>query len=141
MIRNLEIKNFRCFEHIRVEGIQRVNLIGGKNNSGKTALLEALDLNQSSSAQSVLALRHIRNESTAFVKAAPEKAWNALFFNQNTDQKAKIVSEAEDDAPLFLELYAKTRLSDEESQTFNSYYERTGKTPAQVNLFAEDDSE
>lgn len=140
MIRNLEIKNFRCFEHIRVEGIQRVNLIGGKNNSGKTALLEALYLNQSSSAESVLALRHIRNESSAFVKAAPEKAWNALFFNQNTDQKAIIVSQAEDDnAPHFIELCAKTTLSDEESRIFNSYYERTGKTLVQVNLFPEDD--
>jgi len=39
---SLEIKNFRCFEHLVVEKLGRVNLIVGKNSVGKTALLEAL---------------------------------------------------------------------------------------------------
>jgi len=38
MIKDIEISNFRCFEHTKIEGFERVNLIGGKNNSGKTAL-------------------------------------------------------------------------------------------------------
>ncbi|PZN85104.1 MAG: hypothetical protein DM484_01805 [Candidatus Methylumidiphilus alinenensis] len=36
------IKNFRCFEHLTIEKLGRVNLIVGKNSVGKTALLEAL---------------------------------------------------------------------------------------------------
>jgi len=37
-----EVKNFRCFGHLRIEGLERVNLIAGLNNAGKTSLLEAL---------------------------------------------------------------------------------------------------
>ena len=40
-IRNIEIKNFKCFEDFKAEGFGRVNLIGGKNNVGKTAFMEA----------------------------------------------------------------------------------------------------
>jgi len=43
-IKEIEIKNFKCFENFKVEGFGRVNLIGGKNNVGKTAFMEALDL-------------------------------------------------------------------------------------------------
>ncbi len=41
---SLEIKNFRAFRHLRIEKLGRVNLIVGKNNVGKTSLLEALAL-------------------------------------------------------------------------------------------------
>ena len=41
---SLEIKNFRAFKHLRIEKLGRVNLIVGKNNIGKTSLLEALQL-------------------------------------------------------------------------------------------------
>ena len=39
---SLEIKNCRCFEHLTLEKLGRVNLIVGKNSVGKTALLEGL---------------------------------------------------------------------------------------------------
>jgi predicted ATPase len=39
---SLEIRNFRAFRHLRIERLGRVNLIAGKNNVGKTCLLEAL---------------------------------------------------------------------------------------------------
>ena len=39
---SLEIKNFRAFKHLQIERLARVNLIVGKNNVGKTSLLEAL---------------------------------------------------------------------------------------------------
>ena len=41
-LNSLEITNFRCFEHLTIEKLGRVNLIVGKNSVGKTALLEAL---------------------------------------------------------------------------------------------------
>jgi len=40
-IKNIKIKNFKCFEDFKAEGFGRVNLIGGKNNVGKTAFMEA----------------------------------------------------------------------------------------------------
>ena len=42
MYKSFTIKNFRCFENLTVEPLERINLIAGKNNVGKTALLEAL---------------------------------------------------------------------------------------------------
>ncbi len=37
----IEIENFKTFDKIKIDGFKRVNLISGKNNLGKTALLEA----------------------------------------------------------------------------------------------------
>ena len=42
MFKSLIIKNFRCFQEITIDNIERINLIGGVNNVGKTALLEAI---------------------------------------------------------------------------------------------------
>jgi AAA15 family ATPase/GTPase len=42
MLQNIKIQNFRCFKTFDAEGFERVNLIGGKNNSGKTCLLEGI---------------------------------------------------------------------------------------------------
>ncbi len=42
LLDSLEIKGYRCFDHLTIEKLGRVNLIVGKNNVGKTALLEAL---------------------------------------------------------------------------------------------------
>ena len=44
MLTSLEIKNFRAFSHLVIERLGRVNLIVGKNNVGKTTLLEALQI-------------------------------------------------------------------------------------------------
>ena len=43
MLEDVEIENYRCFATLRHSGFTRVNLIVGRNNSGKTALLEALE--------------------------------------------------------------------------------------------------
>ena len=42
MLTKIGIKNFECFRELEVAPLRRVNLITGKNNTGKTALLEAL---------------------------------------------------------------------------------------------------
>ena len=43
-IENLEIRNFKCFKELSIAKFGQVNLIGGKNNVGKTAFLEAVEL-------------------------------------------------------------------------------------------------
>jgi ABC-type multidrug transport system ATPase subunit len=44
MLRDLTIKNYRTFKEFSVDGLAQVNLLVGKNNSGKTSLLEAIYL-------------------------------------------------------------------------------------------------
>jgi len=48
MITGLVIKGYRCFEKFEISGLGRVTLLVGKNNSGKTCLLEAAELVASS---------------------------------------------------------------------------------------------
>jgi AAA15 family ATPase/GTPase len=42
MLDSLLIRNFRALENFEVSKLGRVNLIVGKNNSGKSSVLEAL---------------------------------------------------------------------------------------------------
>lgn len=42
MLTELNIENFRLFKKLELKGLRRINLFAGKNNTGKTALLEAL---------------------------------------------------------------------------------------------------
>ncbi len=42
MYKSFRAQNYRCFEDLIVEPLERVNLVAGKNNVGKTALLEAV---------------------------------------------------------------------------------------------------
>lgn len=44
ILNSLEIRNFRGFQHLTIEHLGRVNLIVGKNNIGKSSLLEAFQL-------------------------------------------------------------------------------------------------
>ncbi|EGK85328.1 hypothetical protein D0A34_02265 [Microcoleus vaginatus PCC 9802] len=80
MLKEIEIQNFRCFEQIKISGFERVNLIGGKNNAGKTALLEALLLNDSPQAKSLVTLKALRREPSKVMEAMPNRAWDNLFY-------------------------------------------------------------
>jgi len=44
MIRNLGIKNYRNLINLQLNSLGRINLITGKNNTGKSALLEAISI-------------------------------------------------------------------------------------------------
>lgn len=44
MLKTLAISGFRGFKSYKLADLTTVNLIVGKNNSGKTSVLEAIDL-------------------------------------------------------------------------------------------------
>lgn len=44
MLHTLDLRGFRGFESYRLSGLARVNLLVGKNNCGKTSVLEAVEL-------------------------------------------------------------------------------------------------
>ncbi len=44
MLERLHIRNYRVFNDLKIDQLSRINLIAGKNNSGKTSLLEAIFL-------------------------------------------------------------------------------------------------
>lgn len=89
-----EIKNFRCFESLKVTGLSRVNLLVGRNAVGKTALLESLFI--TSGATPELAFRvkgfrglprfEISTEQTAY-----RILWKDLFFGFDEARHIRIV--------------------------------------------------
>lgn len=44
MLRSLKIENFRCFQTFELQQLGKLNLLVGTNNSGKTSILEAVQL-------------------------------------------------------------------------------------------------
>ncbi|MFA6450217.1 MAG: AAA family ATPase [bacterium] len=44
MYKSVSIQNFRCYDSINIDKLKRINLFVGKNNVGKTTLLEAVYL-------------------------------------------------------------------------------------------------
>ena len=40
--KNIEIKNFRGIDYLKIEDFSRVNILVGQNNSGKSSILESL---------------------------------------------------------------------------------------------------
>jgi AAA15 family ATPase/GTPase len=49
MLRTLRIENFRCFQTFELQQLGKLNLLVGTNNSGKTSILEAVQLLSSQS--------------------------------------------------------------------------------------------
>ena len=44
MLKSVQVRNFRVFDELSIDQLSRVNLVAGRNNAGKTSLLEALFL-------------------------------------------------------------------------------------------------
>jgi AAA15 family ATPase/GTPase len=79
MIEDIEITNFRCFDRLKVSGCKRINLISGKNNVGKTALLEAIFLSSMPTKDAIVSIGNLRNELFISVKESSEKMWSSFF--------------------------------------------------------------
>ncbi len=86
MYKSLEIHNFKHLFNFKLNGLSRVNIIAGKNNSGKSTILEALFLfiDPSVTTRS-LAWRGIRQ-----VSSTPEAMWGHLFPFYDTTKKIRI---------------------------------------------------
>ncbi len=85
MIKSVKIENFRCFHSTEAKGFTRINLLGGRNNAGKTALLEALWLMTEPSNEKISQLLRFRNINSNFIKQVPGRVWDNFFFQQKKD--------------------------------------------------------
>lgn len=77
-IKHIKIENFRCFENLKIEGLNRVNLLGGDNSVGKSAFLEILEIaaKTDNSWSLILAIKDIinrRQRSDAYYNSQPNE--------------------------------------------------------------------
>lgn len=76
MINGISIENFRCFHKTDIQGFGLVNLIGGKNNVGKTSLLEGIYVGLKGDFETIKRLR-------SHDQVASYNEDEYLYFNQN----------------------------------------------------------
>ncbi|MEB3192082.1 MAG: AAA family ATPase [Snowella sp.] len=71
MLNSFQISDFRLFQFLQVERLNRVNLITGMNNSGKSTFLEAIELYASNASPVVLLDLVESRQETWFSEAQP----------------------------------------------------------------------
>lgn len=95
MIERVSVQNFRCFDSLEVNDLKRINVIVGKNSSGKSAFMEALFMSSSSNAPNIAfqmrAIRKVGGQLQVPADALGFRSiWEDLFFNFDTDNKIHI---------------------------------------------------
>ena len=89
MITSFTAKNFRCFRDFTVEPLERFNLIAGRNNSGKTCLLEGLFL-YSGAGIPDMAVRLRATRAIAAAATDPDEAWGWVFRNKTVSEPIEV---------------------------------------------------
>lgn len=105
MFKNLRIRNFRAFDDLEIPRLGRVNLITGKNNSGKTSLLEALFLLCcAGNPEMALRINAIRGIDWAQGSAMPETLWKPTFADFDMTRTVEIEGHYTPFGPLILNI-------------------------------------
>lgn len=86
MFTDLRIKNFRLFDDLKIDELRRVNLFVGKNNAGKTAVLEAVVMAAAGDQLDVLRMNSYRGETIPESENA-FRAYLNLFLNDLDDTR------------------------------------------------------
>ena len=87
MIKSLKIKNFKHFNEFEINDLSLVTLISGKNNVGKSSLLEALYLLIEHSRPNVFVRLNNFRKSPSLRNVS---IWENLFYNFNSDNVINI---------------------------------------------------
>jgi AAA15 family ATPase/GTPase len=78
-LNSLHIKNFRAFTDFEVKKLGRINLIVGKNNSGKSSVLEAIRIYAGNANRTLLnSIMTSHDEASRFDESKPNDSLNGL---------------------------------------------------------------
>lgn len=89
MIRSFSIKGFKQFTDVSLTNLNPITLIGGKNNSGKTSILEALFLFYDRGNPEVT-LRHLLWRGVGAIDFSPESLWSPIFYSYDMKNPIEI---------------------------------------------------
>ncbi len=101
MIQSLKIRNFKNLSGLNIPKLSRINLISGKNNVGKSSLLEAISMYVDDSELYYVVdergelPKYNNKDITEYLKPNTE-AISSLFTNRNTDLAEDNVIEISD---------------------------------------------
>ncbi|MDB6121840.1 MAG: phosphatase [Pedosphaera sp.] len=107
MLKSLTIQNFKRFRELTFPTLKRVNLIMGKNNTGKTAVLESLILLIEPENFPGLIPKTFRNYPDNYNLG--ENQWNWLFFNQETGHPIVVITKT-DELPVYSTAFTRGRI-------------------------------
>ncbi|MCU9686190.1 AAA family ATPase [Escherichia coli] len=69
MIKDIHLKNFKCFESITLKQLKTLNVISGKNNFDKTTIIDAIfSIYDEKSPEALLKVKSLRNEAFSLNK-------------------------------------------------------------------------
>jgi predicted ATPase len=89
LISELCLKGFKGFTNLQISQISRVTLLGGRNNVGKTSILEAIFMFfDRMNAQMIL--RQFGMRGVGAIPFDPQSMWAPIFFDYNLDQEVEI---------------------------------------------------
>ncbi len=82
MIKNIVFKNFRGLKKIELTELEQITLISGKNNSGKSSILEGIFLMIDHISPDIfIKINYLRNMAISYNQSI---LWEPLFYNLNT---------------------------------------------------------
>lgn len=106
MIKNLAIENYKAFKNLSLNGLSRVNIIGGKNNAGKSTLLEAIFMFYDRLNPQMI-LRQFVRRGLNVISVSPETIWQPIFYNYDQTKVIKVKLDTSANEELILRLNPK----------------------------------
>lgn len=142
MFTAFQVKNFRGFRDFMIGNLNRVNLIAGANNVGKTALLEALFLHLGSHnpelSLRITAWRGIKQFRTTETR----EIWGTLFRNQAASAPITLTSTSADETTYSVRIHlvepGSFPVRDSEEQVNGSSSQIRTESPLQLRFEFED---
>jgi AAA15 family ATPase/GTPase len=151
MLNSLVIKNFRCLEDFEVSKLGRVNLIVGKNNSGKSTVLEALRIYASNANFNLLkeiAESHDEDFPLAdsnYLNPNLQFPYKDLFLGREPPEKdiAKIIigESIDNENTLYLMRDFIVKVNNETTESVKNYFNKTQDTLRYQTLSVERESQ
>ena len=101
MIKSILLENFRGLKQIELLEVQQLTLISGKNNSGKSSILEGILLMiDHISPDSFVKMNYFRNMTISYNQ---NSLWNCLFYNLDTKLSLRFFMELDNNQSAHLE--------------------------------------
>lgn len=90
LIQSVHIRNFKGLQNIQLDGVSRINVIGGNNNVGKSSVLEAIFLLYTALGRQLMIRQQLGLRNMVERAAGQEKDWAMLVYDMDEQRKIEI---------------------------------------------------